>query len=78
MPSATAFAIAVLREVEKLPPRLKLATAGVPVAWSLIAQLIPEMTFDIAPLPRQLSTRIGTNLVDLATPVVEPPIVPAT
>ena len=78
MSSATAFAIAVLREVEKLPPRLKLATAGVPAAWSLIAQLIPEMTFDIAPLPRQLSTRIGTNLVDLATPVVEPPIVPAT
>ena len=78
MPSATAFAMAVLRELEKPPPRLKLATAGVPAAWSLIAQLTPAMTLDIAPLPRQLSTRIGTNLVDLATPVVEPPIVPAT
>ena len=78
MPSATAFAIAVLNALERPPPRLKLATAGVPAAWSVITQLRPEMTFDKAPLPRQLSTRTGTNLVDLATPVVEPPIVPAT
>ncbi len=32
MPSLTALAIAVFNEVDTLPPRLKLATAGTPAA----------------------------------------------
>ena len=78
MPSATPRAIAAFIAVLREPPRLKLATAGVPAAWLATAQSMPAITPDVAPDPEQLSTRIATSDTPLATPHVAPPIVPAT
>ena len=39
---------------------------------------MPAITPEYEPLPRQPSTRTGIKDTDFATPVVEPPIVPAT
>src|SRR5262245_39345086 len=54
------------------------ATAGSAGSWSPVTQSIPAITWDVVPEPWQFSTRTATMLTFLATPYVEPPIVPAT
>src|ERR1043165_3222222 len=77
-PSATTACTAASSAADAGPPRLKLATAGTPAAWSAITQLSPAMTADVEVLPEQSKTLTGTRSTDLATPYVVPPIVPAT
>ena len=77
-PSAMPFCTAASSVIEMPPPRLMLATAGVPAAWLPTTQLTPAMTPDVEPEPEQLRTRTGTRLTPLATPYVLPPTVPAT
>ena len=53
-----------------------LATAGGRAC--AVTQSMPAMIAEYDPLPPQSSTRTATSLTSLATPYVEPPIVPAT
>src|SRR5688500_2623584 len=84
LPAATAietFALcrlftAVSSALEAPPPRLMLATAG--GVWFRRTQSTPAITPEFVPEPEQLSTRTPRNKTFLATPKVEPPIVPAT
>src|SRR5919199_6394667 len=69
---------AVSSELEAPPPRLMLATAGVPAAWLPVTQSTPAITPEVLPLPEQLRTRTATRVTALATPYVEPPTVPET
>src|SRR6185295_13032192 len=52
-PSSTSAVIAASRLLLVAPPRLRLATAGVPAAWSAAAQSSPAMTPDMLPDPLQ-------------------------
>ncbi len=52
------------------------ATAG--STRLLATQLIPEMMMELLLPPVQPNTRTGTRRTALATPWVEPPMVPAT
>src|SRR5918992_6360919 len=54
------------------------ATAGCPAAWLPVTQSTPAITPDVLPEPLHPSTRTAVRLTDLATPWIEPPIVPAT
>ena len=54
------------------------ATAGSPGSWSCVTQSMPATTCDVLPEPWQFRTRTATRFTCLATPYVEPPIVPAT
>jgi hypothetical protein len=60
------------------PPRLMLATAGVPAAWADVTQSTPAITPEFVPEPWQLRTRTACSVTSLATPYVVPPVVPAT
>ena len=58
------------------PPRLMFATAGL-MRWP-VTQSTPAITPDVEPEPLQLSTRTANSRTLLATPYVDPPIVPDT
>src|SRR5215204_4119242 len=78
MPSAIDARTAFSRvELEPVPPRLMLATAG-PEVWLLVAQLTPETMPVNEPEPEQLSTLTAIRRTALATPYWLPPMVPAT
>jgi hypothetical protein len=47
-------------------------------AWFAVTQLTPAITPDVVPEPWQLRTRTGWRMTCLATPYVDPPVVPAT
>ena len=70
--------IAASSVTSAVPPRLRLATAGVPATWSAITQLMPLTVVDVKPEPAQSSTFTGTMVTPFATPYVVPPRVPAT
>src|SRR5215813_8149604 len=84
LPAATAIGTpafdklltAVSSALDAPPPRLMLATAG---AMKLVrTQSTPDITPEVEPEPLQSSTRTPRGSELFATPVVEPPIVPAT
>ena len=77
-PSLMELVTALSSAVDAPPPRLMLATAGAPATWSAVTQSMPAMTPEVVPLPAQSSTRTATSETPLATPYVEPPVVPAT
>ena len=67
-PEFTRLVMALSRDVEVLPPRLKEATAG-PLPRLLATQLTPEMTSALVPEPASLRTLTATTLALLATPL---------
>ena len=78
IPLSTNLVMAALNPALLEPPRLKLATAGVPAGWFAIVQLIALITPVVLPLPVQLRTRSGTIDAFFATPYWVPATVPAT
>ncbi len=84
LPAATAIGTpelerlftAVSSALEAPPPRLMLATAG--LIWLFVTQSTPAITPEVEPEPLQSSTRTPRSMTLLATPYVEPPIVPET
>ena len=75
-PEAIELRTALSSAVDTPPPRLMLATAG--LMRLAVTQSTPAMTPDVEPEPLQLSTRTANKRTLLATPYVDPPIVPAT
>ncbi|GAA3044666.1 hypothetical protein GCM10020229_64800 [Kitasatospora albolonga] len=75
-PEAIEAATALSRVVEGLPPRLRLATAG--LTAFLVTHSTPETTPAVVPEPLLSSTRTPTTLAALATPYLVPAMVPAT
>ena len=79
MPESIRRSIAKSKAASVGPPRLRFATAGMPLLFALlITYSIPLIIDAVSPNPKQSRTRTGTICTPGATPTVFPPIVPAT
>src|ERR1700754_2416119 len=75
-PDAIEFCTAASSAASAPPPRLMFATAGFTAFW--VTQSMPATTPSVVPEPLQSSTRTATICTSLASPYVEPPMVPDT
>ena len=61
-----------------LKPMLMLTTAFCAFVWSVRTQSMPAFAIAVVPDPHEFRMRTGTMVTALATPVTEPPMIPAT
>ena len=66
--SSMSETMAPFNAIEKEPPRLKFATAGLVSTWSSMIHSTAASTFAVEPPPVQFNTRTGMRLTSFATP----------